>query len=74
MSTPIAIGNAPLTLEQVCSVARESTAVVWAPGTLELIAKGRAALESRLASGERIYGVNTGVGGNIKFELSAGTI
>ena len=36
-------------------------------------ASGRAAqrLEERLAAGERIYGVNTGVGGNIKFALDA---
>jgi phenylalanine ammonia-lyase len=33
------------------------------------VGKGRAALEALPARGERIYGVNTGVGGNIKYLL-----
>src|SRR2546430_3535387 len=32
--------------------------------------KGRAALDALLARGERIYGVNTGVGRNIKYALA----
>ena len=35
------------------------------------IVKGHSALQQLLDRGERIYGVNTGVGGNIKFALEA---
>jgi phenylalanine ammonia-lyase len=34
------------------------------------IARGRAALDARLTAGERIYGVNTGIGGNLKYSLT----
>jgi phenylalanine ammonia-lyase len=44
--------------------------VELAPASRALIIKGRAALDEQLARGERIYGVNTGVGGNIKFTLT----
>jgi len=40
-----------------------------AGGARTRIANGRAHLEDRIARGERIYGVNTGVGGNIAISL-----
>jgi len=64
-------GARPLSIEDVEQTARHGRAVELAPTSRALIAKGRAALEAQLALGERIYGVNTGVGGNIKFELTA---
>ena len=39
-------------------------------GAKTRIAEGRAHLEQMLARGERIYGVNTGVGGNIGISLA----
>jgi phenylalanine ammonia-lyase len=66
----IPLGGAPLSLEDVHRVARGNRKVEWAPSAMERIERGRAALESLLASGERIYGVNTGVGGNLKYSLA----
>jgi phenylalanine ammonia-lyase len=65
----VLIGADPLTLEHVRAVARAGSQAGWAPGALAAVGKGRAALEALLARGERIYGVNTGVGGNIRYAL-----
>ncbi len=70
MSTRVAIGSSPLTLENVGQVARAAMPVTWSAEAGVRVAKGRAALDSLLARGERIYGVNTGVGGNIKYALA----
>lgn len=70
MSTSVSIGSDSLSLENVSAVARDSAAVVWSSEAAARVAKGRDALEALLASGERIYGVNTGVGGNIKYQLT----
>ncbi|MDQ2899313.1 MAG: aromatic amino acid ammonia-lyase [Acidobacteriota bacterium] len=70
MAEYLELGSSPLTIEDAGQVCRESRRVNLAPAALERIAQGRRALERRLAQGDRIYGVNTGVGGNIKFELA----
>jgi len=67
---PIVIGSQPLTLEDVRAVGREGRTAEWSVAADARVRKSRAALEGMLAQGERIYGVNTGVGGNIKFELT----
>jgi len=64
------VGAHALSLEDVEQTARHDRVVELAPASRALIVKGRAALEEQLARGERIYGVNTGVGGNIKFTLT----
>ncbi len=76
MGTPaldggLIIGSESLTIEQLIDVSRHARGVSIAPSAVERIHKGRAALDRRMADGDRIYGVNTGVGGNIKFELEA---
>lgn len=68
----VTIGRSPLTLEQVEAVARRFAGCEISPGARKRIAEGNSALQELLARGERIYGVNTGVGGNIKFALQAG--
>src|SRR5438876_5750730 len=68
---PLLVGATPLSIEDVEQTARRSRVVELAVGSRALILKGRIALEERLEEGERIYGVNTGIGGNIKFELTA---
>jgi phenylalanine ammonia-lyase len=60
-----------LTLEQVEAVARRFAGFEISAGARARIVRGHSALEELLARGERIYGVNTGVGGNIKFALQA---
>lgn len=51
-------------------VAREGAPVRIDDAARARIAKGRARFEELLASGERIYGVNTGVGGNVGISLA----
>src|SRR5579863_9434344 len=73
MPLPVAalvVGARALSLEDVEQTARHARVVELAASSRALITMGRAALEEMLARGERIYGVNTGVGGNIKFTLT----
>jgi phenylalanine ammonia-lyase len=67
--TIIRIGEQPLSIEQVHAVSTSDSTVELAPAAHSRIRQGRAHLEKLLAAGERIYGVNTGVGGNIVFQL-----
>ncbi len=70
MADDLQIGSAPLTIERLIAVSRNARPVSVAQEAVERIRRGRAALDRLLAKGDRIYGVNTGVGGNIKFELA----
>jgi len=70
MSQIVVLGADPLPVEAVVRVAREGAEVRLTGGARSRIAKGRAALDKLLAAGERIYGVNTGVGGNIGISLA----
>jgi phenylalanine ammonia-lyase len=66
----IVLGADPLTIEQVARVARGGEEVRTSGGARSRIAEGRARLLELLKRGERIYGVNTGIGGNIKIDLA----
>jgi phenylalanine ammonia-lyase len=70
MPDTLALGLRPLTIEDVARIARENVAVSLAPAARDRISKGRARLEELIARGERIYGVNTGVGGNVNISLA----
>src|SRR5947207_15425601 len=71
---PLLIGEQPLSIEQVCEASfgqsQGQSQVALADAARLRIRRGRAHLEALLAGGERVYGVNTGVGGNIVFQLS----
>ena len=54
-----------LSIEDVARVAREGAEVRIGDAARARIARGRERLEELVARGERIYGVNTGVGGNV---------
>jgi hypothetical protein len=69
MPNRIVLGSRSLLIEDGEEVARESASVELAEPALARIRLGRQRLEERLAGGDRIYGVNTGVGGNIKYAL-----
>jgi len=71
MPDNLVLGVGPITIEDVEEVARRELRVDFAEPARERIRQGRVKLEERLAAGDRIYGVNTGVGGNIKFSLDA---
>jgi len=66
----IRIGEQPLSIEEVYAASTGQSTVELAEAARSRIGRGRAQLEKLLAAGERIYGVNTGVGGNIVFQLS----
>jgi phenylalanine ammonia-lyase len=70
MPDTLVLGAAPLTIEDVARVARGTAEVRITGGARTRIANGRARLEELLARGERIYGVNTGVGGNVGISLA----
>ena len=70
MSEILELGARPLTIEDVARVAREGAAIAVTAAARERMAQGRARLEELLARGERIYGVNTGVGGNVGISLA----
>jgi phenylalanine ammonia-lyase len=70
MPQTIVLGADPLSIEDVVRVARERAQVRLTGGARSRIANGRARLEDLLARGERIYGVNTGVGGNVGISLA----
>lgn len=72
MPDTVVLGAQALSIEDVARVARSGATVRLTGGARTRIANGRARLEELLARGERIYGVNTGVGGNIGISLEAG--
>ena len=65
----LVLGSGRLSIEDVVRVARSDTPVEIAAAARERIALGRRRLEERVARGDRIYGVNTGVGGNAGIAL-----
>ena len=71
MAEALEVGASRLTIEDTVRVAREGVPVRIAAAAGARIAQGRARLEDMIARGERIYGVNTGVGGNIGVSLPA---
>ncbi len=71
MADTFEVGLVRLTIEDTVRVAREGAPVRIAAPALARIAQGRLRLEELMARGERIYGVNTGVGGNVGISLPA---
>lgn len=55
-------GASPLTIADLCRVAREGVAVAVAPEVWPRLAAARAALDAAAARGQAIYGYNTGLG------------
>jgi phenylalanine ammonia-lyase len=67
MAEHLELGARALSLEDVERVARQGVFVGLAAASRARIAQGRDRLAERIARGERIYGINTGVGGNQDF-------
>ena len=59
---PLVVGDSHLTLEDVERVARVGEKVELAPEALRRIRTCRNMLEEKVAAGEIMYGVNTGIG------------
>ena len=69
MAAVLELGAGALAIEDVERVARQGVAVRLGAPARARIAKGRDWLWERIARGERIYGVNTGVGGGQDFAV-----
>ena len=71
---PITITGDTLTIDQVEAVARRGEKVQLHPDARLRIQRCRAFLEERLAAGEVMYGVNTGIGEFSEVALDAGRL
>ncbi|MEQ1950197.1 histidine ammonia-lyase [Mesorhizobium sp. CN2-181] len=63
--TTVEIGAAHVTVEDVAAVARGGAVVAVAPAVGERLRKAREVLDRVAADGQRIYGLNTGLGANL---------
>ena len=72
MAETLEVGSRALTIDDVACVARQGARIALAPAARARVERGRTRLDELIARGERIYGVNTGVGGNVGISLSAG--
>ena len=59
---PIVLNGKSLTIEAVVRVARHGDTVELHPGAIERIDACRGMLERKIAAGETMYGINTGIG------------
>src|SRR5213595_1829381 len=62
MPTPITLDGHSLSIADVVAVARRATPVAIAPHALVSVDASRRAVETAVARGDTIYGVNTGFG------------
>jgi histidine ammonia-lyase len=58
----VVLTGSNLTIEQVVAIARHNEKVELHPDAVERIKKCRAMLEKKMAAGEIMYGINTGIG------------
>lgn len=63
--SPLVLSGARLTIEDVASVALRRRPVTLDPGVLDELAAGRRTLDRVAATGQPIYGYNTGLGANL---------
>lgn len=69
--TAIPLGERPLVLADVTAAARGGADVRMAPHLRERMVAARAVLDEHLAKGIPVYGLNTGLGGNIGHRIGA---
>ena len=60
--TTITLTGEGLTVDDVCAVARDRAPVDIAPEALRRVREARDVVDRVLASGEQVYGINTGLG------------
>jgi histidine ammonia-lyase len=64
--TPVVLTERGVGIADIVAVALDGARVEISPGALERVAWARAALDRAAASGQQIYGLNTGLGANLK--------
>lgn len=65
----IIVGRAGIGAEAIAAIARERRRIALAPEVPERLREARAVLDRAAASGQKIYGLNTGLGANLKTEV-----
>lgn len=73
-AVPFILGERPLTLAAVCAVASRPTEVTLAAGLRERMVAARVVVDAHLASGTPVYGLNTGLGGNVDHRIERDAI
>ena len=68
------LGGAPLSLSTVMAAGRRGTRVSLSAAAQEKVAAARRVVDRYAAGDEPIYGLNTGLGGNVGFRLSRSEI
>lgn len=68
---PVFLSGAGTTVEDVAAVARGGAAVEAVPAVVEWLQVARTVLDRVAASGQKIYGLNTGLGANLGTSISA---
>jgi len=66
----IVLTGAGIGIAEVAAVARDARKVEIAPTVLERLRKARGVLDDVAASGQAIYGLNTGLGANLRTSVS----
>lgn len=67
---PVVLAGAGATVEDVVAVARRRATVEAAPAVVERLEKARQVLDRVATSGQKIYGLNTGLGANLGTSIS----
>jgi histidine ammonia-lyase len=67
----ILFGKGPVRIEDIAAIARKDTDVEIAPFVYDRLSNARAILDKAAASGQQIYGLNTGLGANLKTSVSS---
>ena len=70
-TSPLTLTGAPLSIAEVEAVARHARPVALAPDAARRLAESRAVLDSAIASGRTLYGVNTGFGSLARERIGA---
>jgi histidine ammonia-lyase len=68
--TPVVLTERGVGIAEIVAVALHGAKVEIAPSALEHVAWARAALDRAAASGQPIYGLNTGLGANLKTSVA----
>jgi histidine ammonia-lyase len=70
MSGTLVIGESPTALSELVRAARQGDKIDVASSVRQRLVSSRAVVDRYLVGDEPIYGLNTGLGGNVKFRLA----
>jgi len=70
MST-VRLNGSGVTINDIVDIARGDAVIETAPGVFDRLMKARAILEAAAAGGQSIYGMNTGLGANLKTSVES---